>query len=101
MVETLRVGEIEITAVSDGVLRTSLDNLVGMDRGEAEQLVGSTKRSPFAGTVIRSGRHAGWGNRPRIRRLADLIPHVSHQATALRRSRTEASSRRVDDAKRD
>src|SRR5215510_10967921 len=42
MVETLRVGEIEITAVSDGVLRTSLDNLVGMDRGEAEQLVGST-----------------------------------------------------------
>src|SRR5580658_9751142 len=37
--------------------------------------------------------------RPRIRRLADLILHEHHQATAPRRSRTEASPRRSDDAK--
>src|SRR5580704_3467676 len=37
--------------------------------------------------------------RPRLRRLVDLILHEHHQATAPRRSRTEASPRRSDDAK--
>jgi glyoxylase-like metal-dependent hydrolase (beta-lactamase superfamily II) len=42
MVVSVRLGELEVKALSDGVLRTSLDNLVGMDRRSAEDLVGRT-----------------------------------------------------------
>ena len=47
---------------------------------------------PSLGRWIRSGRNAGCGIPPRLCRLADLSPHEPHQATALRRSRTEAGS---------
>jgi glyoxylase-like metal-dependent hydrolase (beta-lactamase superfamily II) len=37
-----KVGDIEVTALSDGVLATSLDVVLGMDRAEARRLAGST-----------------------------------------------------------
>jgi hypothetical protein len=38
-----RVGELEIRGLSDGILKTSLDLVLGMDRAQAEQLVGGTQ----------------------------------------------------------
>jgi glyoxylase-like metal-dependent hydrolase (beta-lactamase superfamily II) len=38
----MRLGELEIKSLSDGILWTSLDNLIGMDRRQAEDLVGHT-----------------------------------------------------------
>ena len=37
-----KVGDIEVTALSDGVLATSLDVVLGMDRAEARRLAGTT-----------------------------------------------------------
>jgi hypothetical protein len=37
-----KVGDIEVTALSDGVLATSLDVVLGMDRAEARQLAGTS-----------------------------------------------------------
>jgi hypothetical protein len=39
-----RVGELEIRGLSDGILKTSLDLVLGMDRAQAEQLVGGTQK---------------------------------------------------------
>jgi glyoxylase-like metal-dependent hydrolase (beta-lactamase superfamily II) len=40
---SMRVGELEIRGLSDGILKTSLDLVLGMDRAQAEQLVGGTQ----------------------------------------------------------
>jgi glyoxylase-like metal-dependent hydrolase (beta-lactamase superfamily II) len=37
-----KIGDIEVTALSDGVLATSLDVVLGMDRAEVRRLAGST-----------------------------------------------------------
>jgi glyoxylase-like metal-dependent hydrolase (beta-lactamase superfamily II) len=37
-----KIGDIEVTALSDGVLATSLDVVLGMDRAEARQLAGTS-----------------------------------------------------------
>jgi glyoxylase-like metal-dependent hydrolase (beta-lactamase superfamily II) len=37
-----KVGDIEVTALSDGVLATSIDVVLGMDRAEARQLAGTS-----------------------------------------------------------
>jgi glyoxylase-like metal-dependent hydrolase (beta-lactamase superfamily II) len=37
-----KIGDIEVTALSDGVLATSLDVVLGMDRAELKRLAGST-----------------------------------------------------------
>jgi hypothetical protein len=37
-----KIGNIEVTALSDGVLATSLDVVLGMDRAEVRRLAGST-----------------------------------------------------------
>src|SRR5919199_6352698 len=47
MAASIRIADFEITALSDGTLRTSLDNLIGMDRGQAEDLVGGTDAGWF------------------------------------------------------
>ena len=43
MAASIYVGELEIRGLSDGTLRTSLENLIGMDRQQAEELVGPTQ----------------------------------------------------------
>src|SRR6476660_5622857 len=40
--QTKKVGDIELTALSDGRLATSLDVILGMDRAEAARLAGTT-----------------------------------------------------------
>src|SRR5215211_6661555 len=47
MAAGIYVGELEIKGLSDGILRTSLDNLIGMDRRQAEDLVGPTENGSF------------------------------------------------------
>jgi len=43
MPASLVIGDIEVRSLSDGLLRTSLDNLVGMSRLQAEERVGPTQ----------------------------------------------------------
>ncbi len=56
---------------------------------------------PTPGRWIRSGRHPGSGSQPRFRRLAGRLLMHPIRRRPPRRSRTEASPRRVDYAKRD
>jgi glyoxylase-like metal-dependent hydrolase (beta-lactamase superfamily II) len=42
-VPSLRVADLEIKGLSDGILKTTLDIVLGMDRAQAEQLVGGTQ----------------------------------------------------------
>ena len=44
---TRKVGDIEVTAVSDGLLQTSLDVLVGLDRADVERLAGCAWDEPI------------------------------------------------------
>jgi glyoxylase-like metal-dependent hydrolase (beta-lactamase superfamily II) len=39
----IKIGDIEVAGISDGVLRTSLDLVLGIDRKLSEQLVGGTQ----------------------------------------------------------
>jgi hypothetical protein len=40
--QTKKIGDIEVTALSDGMLATSLEVVLGMDRADAARLVGTT-----------------------------------------------------------
>jgi len=42
MTQVFRVGGLEVTGFSDGILKTSLDFVVGMERPQADALVGGT-----------------------------------------------------------
>ena len=44
---SMRVGDVEVQGVSDGLLKTSLDIVIGMERAEADKLVGSTDNGAF------------------------------------------------------
>jgi glyoxylase-like metal-dependent hydrolase (beta-lactamase superfamily II) len=39
---SMRVADVEVQGLSDGILKTSLDLVIGMDRAQAESLVGGT-----------------------------------------------------------
>src|ERR1700689_5617057 len=39
---SMRVGDVEVQGISDGILKTSLDLVIGMERAVAEKLVGGT-----------------------------------------------------------
>src|ERR1700752_2075028 len=39
----MRLGDVEVQGLSDGILKTSLDLVIGLERATAEQLVGGTK----------------------------------------------------------
>src|SRR6476661_8168779 len=41
-----KIGDIAVTAVSDGVLSTSLDVVIGLERAEAERLAGKKAGEP-------------------------------------------------------
>jgi glyoxylase-like metal-dependent hydrolase (beta-lactamase superfamily II) len=43
----MRVGDVEVQGLSDGILRTSLDLVIGMERAQAESLVGGTQNGSF------------------------------------------------------
>jgi glyoxylase-like metal-dependent hydrolase (beta-lactamase superfamily II) len=43
----MQVGDVAVEGVSDGLLKTSVDLVIGMERGEAAQLVGSADGTVF------------------------------------------------------
>src|ERR1051326_7458321 len=43
----MEVGDVAVEGLSDGLLKTSVDLVLGMDRGQAAQLVGSADGSVF------------------------------------------------------
>ena len=44
---SMRLGGVEVQGLSDGILRTSLDLVIGMEREQAESLVGGTQNGSF------------------------------------------------------
>lgn len=68
---SMQVGEVKVRGLSDGILKTSLDLVIGMDRAQAERLVGGTDNGslhiPVNNFIIRRGGNvilidAGAGN---------------------------------------
>jgi glyoxylase-like metal-dependent hydrolase (beta-lactamase superfamily II) len=47
MTPTFQVGDLDVLAFIDGMLKTSVDLVIGMDRAEAERLVGGTEDGKF------------------------------------------------------
>jgi glyoxylase-like metal-dependent hydrolase (beta-lactamase superfamily II) len=80
---SMRVGDVEVHGVSDGVLKTSLDIIIGMERPQAAQLLGSEDGSvsiPVNNFLIRRGGRvilidAGAGNtmQPTLGKLPDNL----------------------------
>ena len=80
----MRIGDVELIGVSDGPLKTSIDYVIGMERAEAESLVGQTDAGsfyiPVNNFVIRRGGNtilidAGAGStmQPTLGKLPDNL----------------------------
>src|SRR6202044_760313 len=56
---SMRVGDVEVRGISDGILKTSLDLVIGMERAVADKLVGGTADAslytPVNNFLIRRG----------------------------------------------
>ena len=81
---SMRVGDVEVRGLSDGILKTSLDLVIGMERAQAESLVGGTQNGslyiPVNNFVLRrDGKiiliDAGAGNtmQPTLGKLPDNL----------------------------
>jgi glyoxylase-like metal-dependent hydrolase (beta-lactamase superfamily II) len=81
---SMRVGDVEVQGLSDGVLQVSLDIVVGMERTTADQLLGGTENGsfyiPVNNFLIRRGGRtilidAGAGNtmQPTLGKLHDNL----------------------------
>ncbi len=81
---SMRVGDVEVQGVSDGILKTSLDLVIGMERAVADALVGGTADGslyiPVNNFLIRRGGKtimidAGAGNtmQPTLGKLPDNL----------------------------
>jgi glyoxylase-like metal-dependent hydrolase (beta-lactamase superfamily II) len=81
---TMRVGNVAVEGLSDGILKTSLDLVIGMDRAQADSLVGGTQNGsfyiPVNNFLIRRGGKAilidaGAGNtmQPTLGKLPDNL----------------------------
>ena len=55
-----RIGDIEVRAVSDGVLRAPLDVVLGMDKAEAERLAGKKDAVNISVNAFLLGRNGKW-----------------------------------------
>lgn len=80
---SMKVGDVEVQGVSDGVLKTSIDVVIGMERAQAAQLAGSGDGAvfiPVNNFLIRRGGKtilidAGAGNtmQPTLGKLPDNL----------------------------
>jgi len=81
---SMRVGGVEVQGVSDGILKTSLDFVIGMERAEADKLVGGSDNGslyiPVNNFLVRRGGKtilidAGAGNtmQPTLGKLPDNL----------------------------
>ncbi len=91
---SMRVGDIEVQGLSDGILKTSLDLVLGMERSEADRLVGGTKDGslyiPVNNFMIRrNGKivliDAGAGNtmQPTLGKLPDNLRAAGVEPAAV------------------
>ena len=91
---SMRIGGVEVHGLSDGILRTSLDLVIGMERAQAESLVGGTQSGslyiPVNNFLIhRDGKiiliDAGAGNtmQPTLGKLPDNLSKASVEPAAV------------------
>ncbi len=91
---SMRVGNVEVEGLSDGILKTSLDLVIGMDRAEADRLVGGTENGslyiPVNNFLIRrDGKiiliDAGAGNtmQPTLGKLPDNLRAAGVEPAAV------------------
>ncbi len=91
---SMRVGDVEIQGLSDGILKTSLDLVIGMERATAEQLVGGTDNGalyiPVNNFLFRRGDKiilidAGAGNtmQPTLGKLPDNLRAAGIEPAAV------------------
>lgn len=91
---SMRVGNVDVEGLSDGILKTSLDLVIGMDRAEADRLVGGTQNGslyiPVNNFLIRRGGKvilidAGAGNtmQPTLGKLPDNLRAAGIEPAAI------------------
>jgi glyoxylase-like metal-dependent hydrolase (beta-lactamase superfamily II) len=91
---SMRVGDVEVQGLSDGILKTSLDLVLGMERAQAESLVGGTESGsfyiPVNNFLIRRGGKtilidAGAGNtmQPTLGKLPDNLRAAGVEPAAV------------------
>ncbi|MGB6535033.1 MAG: MBL fold metallo-hydrolase [Xanthobacteraceae bacterium] len=91
---SMRVGDVEVEGLSDGLLKTSLDFVLGMDRALAETLVGGTENGslsiPVNNFLIRRGGRtilidAGAGNtmQPTLGKLPENLRAAGVEPSAV------------------
>jgi hypothetical protein len=100
----LWVGELDVEGLSDGILKTSIDLVIGMERALADQLVGGTQDGalfiPVNNFLMRRDDKiimidAGAGNtmQPTLGKLPDNLRAAAIDPRAVR-NRNDASSPR-------
>src|ERR1700730_18207613 len=110
----MRIGDVEVQGLSDGILKTSLDLVIGMERALADKLVGGTANGslyiPVNNFLIRHGGKvilidAGAGNtmQPTLGKLPDNLRAAgvdAERAThiVLAHLQPDHADGRVDDA---
>ncbi|HTV36408.1 MAG TPA: MBL fold metallo-hydrolase [Xanthobacteraceae bacterium] len=91
---SMRVGDVEVEGLSDGLLKTSLDFVLGMERAQAESLVGGTQNGslyiPVNNFLIRRGGKvilidAGAGNtmQPTLGKLPENLRAAGIEPAAV------------------
>jgi len=91
---SMRIGAVEVQGLSDGILKTSLDLVIGMARAQAEHLVGGTDNGslyiPVNNFLIRRGGNvilidAGAGNtmQPTLGKLPDNLRAAGVEPAAV------------------
>jgi len=91
---SMRVGDVEVEGLSDGLLKTSLDFVLGMERAQAESLVGGTQSGslyiPVNNFLIRRGGKvilidAGAGNtmQPTLGKLPENLRAAGIEPAAV------------------
>lgn len=91
---SMRVGNVEIEGLSDGILKTSLDLVIGMDRAKADSLVGGTQNGslyiPVNNFLLRRGDKiilidAGAGNtmQPTLGKLPENLRAAGVEPAAV------------------
>ncbi|HEY2529374.1 MAG TPA: MBL fold metallo-hydrolase [Xanthobacteraceae bacterium] len=91
---SMRAADVEVKGLSDGILKTSLDRVIGMERGQAETLVGGTDNGslyiPVNNFLVRRGEKiilidagAGHTMQPTLGRLPDNLRAAGVEPTTI------------------
>lgn len=91
---SMRAADVEVKGLSDGILKTSLDRVIGMERAQAETLVGGTDNGslyiPVNNFLVRRGEKiilidagAGHTMQPTLGRLPDNLRAAGIEPNAI------------------